>query len=205
MATEQEIKTLLDGRKIVDVYILAKTDRSDPDWNHPSIPDLEKVLGGLGFKAIDDFYLYDAKLSFLEISESVDILNRFTGEKEPHCDNCVGREPHWCMETLLAQGKDMTVCHQRKVTADIATSADYLNVGLVTKVLPSDPILDKQKAKAVLVGKTTGNLCTMNDIILFWHYHSLKTNRCIGLVKQHRDFDFDPFWRLGSMCLPKEK
>jgi len=204
MATKEEIEILLKGRKIVDAYVLAKTDRSDSNWEHPSISNLEKEITELGFRTIDDFHQYDAKLSFLEISESVDIINRFTGELEPHCDNCIGREPQWCMETMIAKGMD-TACHQRKVTADIATSSDYLNTGLVAKVLPSDPILDKQKAAAAVIGKTMGNLCTMNDMILFWHYHSLETNRCIGFVKQHRDFDFDPFWRLGQMCLPKEK
>jgi hypothetical protein len=202
MATEQEIKTLLDGRIIVDAYVLAKTDRSDREWTHPSTPELIKALEDLGFDGIDAFFLFDAKLSFLEITDKIEIRNRFTNELEPHCDNCIGREPQWCMEIMVAKGMS-TACHQRKVVANIDTSLDYLNLGLVSKVLPSDPILDKQKAKAVIVSKTTGNLCTMNDIILFWHYHNEETNRCIGLVKMKAEFDFDPFWRLGEMCIPK--
>ena len=204
MATKEDIERLLKGRQIIDDYLKARTDLEEREDTTKLIEQLNKDIMGLEFRDLEEFYLFDAKLSFLEISDSIDIINRFTGEKEPHCDNCIGREPQWCMETMVAKGVD-TACHQRKITADIATSSDYLNLGLVTKVLTSDPILDKQKAAAVIREKTTGNLCTINDIILFWYYHGLETNRCIGLVKQYRDFDFDPFWRLGKMCLPMTK
>ncbi len=199
MATKEEIELLLNGRKIVDKYL---DDRKVSKDKPPLINKLKADISSLGFTDLDAFYLYDAKLSFLEIADCVAIINRFTGDPEPHCDNCLGREPHWCVETMMAQGMD-TACHQRKVTEDISTG-DYLGTALITKVLPSDPILDRQKAAAIAKGKMIGNLCTINDVILLWNYNDDESCRCIGKFTMNRKFDFDPFWHLGKMSLPRK-
>jgi hypothetical protein len=202
MATEQEIKTLLDGRKIVDTYVLAKTDRSDPHWVHPSIEEYAKALEELGFKTINDFLTWDKKLSLLEIVDKIHLENRYTASREVFCDMCVGRGNPNCVEALLEHNLTSAMtCQQVRSSKTIATD-NYASDEIIT-LLGSDPIVDAQKALALEKSKTTGAIFTLDIIIQLWEHIVDESCYCNMRVVQDRDYDFDPWWRLSSMRLRK--
>jgi len=204
MATEQEIKTLLDGRKIVDAYVLAKTDRRDPYWVHPSVEDYAKALEELGFNTIDDFFTWDKKLSLLEIVDKIHLENRYTASREVFCDICTGRGIQNCVKALLEHNyTDALSCQQVRESKTIATD-DYAS-GNIVALLGSDPIVDWQKSLAQEKSKTTGAIFTLDIIIQLWEYIVDSSCYCSMKVVQDRAFDFDPWWRLIAMCLRKPK
>jgi hypothetical protein len=206
MATEQEIKTLLDGRKIVDAYVLAKTDRTDPHWVHPSVIEYEKSFEELSFKNSNEFFLYDSKLSYQEIADCIDIVSPNDDSiKNPMCDNCIGRLPAACGEVVKLAANSPTSCIEIRQNISVLASSSNSEYAdkKATQVLPGgDPVFNAYRDKASLLGLDKIPLGTLDDIVMFWNYPGHFAPRCTLTVKTVREFDFDPFWRLKEKCLP---
>lgn len=203
MASAEDIKKLLDGRKIIDEYRAAKFDRSSKDWVHPSIPEMVAALEKLEFKGIDDFFLFDMKLSYQEIADVIDMVSTSDDAvKVPMCDNCAGRLPAGCNEVMRVIHGSSVACKDTRAQMDVATSKAFYDTFQAAKVLTTDPVLTAYTAEATRQEVVKCNLCTLDDVILFWNYPGHFAPRCTMTIKMKREFDFDPFWQLGERCFP---
>ena len=196
MAMKKEIEALLNGRKLVDEYRTKKINRSSPDWSPPSVLDMVASLENLGFKGIDDFFLFDAKLSYQELADSFELASSSNDKvKNPYCDLCVGRLPAGCLEVCALNGILNPCLDARKsLTADKDGQHLWKSIADFEIV---DPILEKQKTKALLENHV-GLLATVDDLIQWWNFPNHTPPKCSLKYKQTREFDFDPLWQIGE-------
>lgn len=203
MVTKKEIEVLLKGRDIIDKYRSVKINRSDPKWKHPPIPAMIRALEELGFRDIDDFFLYDTKLSFQEIADVAEVVSSKDGVSPfPVCDNCSDRQPRGCEEMLRISGVQTTCASDRLDMRVDSSDAFYATKRAALYLEDGDPIYKEMRAQALSLGVEKTMLFTLDDIVLSWNYSGHVAAKCVWTVKLKRKFDFDPFWKLGELCLP---
>jgi hypothetical protein len=200
MVSKKSVELLLSGRKIVDDYNKSRMSLVDRNKTAELISLYKRDLLGICFSSIEEFYYFDTKLSYQEIMDSVELVNRFNPNDPPLCDECNGRGGHWCAEVMRTSGIS-TDCHYQKTAKDVEFD-NHLSGTDIARYVEEDTILEKQRVLAKKVGRQSGLLVTLNDVILFWENIKLDSSKCIYIVKQTRDFSFDPFWNIGRLVLP---
>ena len=203
MATQEEIKTLLAGRALIDAYRAVKTDTSVISANRASAVSASKVdlttgLSRLGFASLDDFFRYDGRLSMLELVRCYKTVHSKTGEENPLCDLCIGREPPGCLIHPVTGEVDSvrSDCVSKRISTGERPSLDFIKED-------EDLVLVLQKKRAEEEKQFGIPLFSICDAIFMWNLNAnhVSNMKCVAKAEQVFETDFDHFWYLGRFSM----
>ena len=200
MATREEIERLIAGRALIDSYRAVKTDTSVTTANRATAcaaakVDLEGGLSRLGFASIDEFFQYDGRLSMLELVRCHQTVHSKTGEKNPLCDLCAGREPFGCTTDPVTGEVDSAkaACVNRRMK-----TGERLAFKFITE--EEDLILVAQKKRAEEEKQYGIPLFSICDTIYMWNWNEnhVSSIKCTAKVVEVYTPEFDPWWHLSE-------
>lgn len=203
MATREEIEILIAGRALIDSYRAVKTDTSVTSANRATActtakVDLEGGLSRLGFASIDEFFQYDGRLSMLELVRCYKTVHSKTGEENPLCDLCIGREPPGCLIHPVTGEVDSvrSDCVSKRISTGERPSLDFIKED-------EDLVLVLQKKRAEEEKQFGIPLFSICDAIFMWNLNAnhVSNMKCVAKAEQVFKTDFDPFWYLGKFSM----
>lgn len=194
-----DIERLINGRWLVDNYRRDKcAETTDRDMTVVLKNMLEQGLSALGFASLDEFFFFDGRMSMLELVRCYIPVNSMTGEENPLCDLCQGREPMGC---ILSNDTGEVTPEKYACATGRAAGASSTKLHYITE--EEDLILMNQKARALSEGRHDTILFSISDMIFFWDFneHHVSSMKCIAKAFEKYPLSFDPWWNLSKYRL----
>jgi len=198
MLTDEQVRTLLEAREIVDGYL-----RERRAGDRTALRRAEEALRELGIESFDVFWFYNNRAVQLEIAGCYKGVDRFTGLEPPLCDLCSGPnrpkespiETPSCMrdpktyEVLPAKTQCVL---ERTANKSIVWKSSYITDD-------EDTILQAQIRATSKGSLPIGIRFSLMDALDWWGYPDHVPPGCIAKIVETKKPRFELMWEPGHV------